>query len=379
MKNKTVAALALIIAGFTIPPTAFAKDPATKSAKPKIEVCFVLDTTGSMGGLIEGAKQKIWSIANDIAAAKPAPDIRFALVPFRDRGDEYVVKTFDLTNDLDAVYGHLQSFRAEGGGDFPESVNEALDAAVRNIAWSADRGVLKMIFLVGDAPPHMDYANAPKYPEVCQAAVKKDLVINTIQCGNFAETTKFWQDIARLAEGSYAAIPENGNVTAIATPMDAKLAELNREVGTTLVAYGSPAARRELFSKQAASEAAPVAASADRLAYNAKAGVAVLGDGELLDSLAAGKVKLETLKKDDLPPDLQRLDDKQLKAEIKTKQAARSALQAEIQKLSQQREDYIAREKKRLAAGGKADSFDEKIADVIHAEAAKKGIQYAAQ
>jgi Mg-chelatase subunit ChlD len=379
MKNENAAVLALLIAGILFPPASFAKDAAAKSAKPKIEVCFVLDTTGSMGGLIEGAKQKIWSIANDIATAKPAPDIRFGLVAYRDRGDEYVVKTFDLTNDLDAVYSRLQSFRAEGGGDFPESVNEALDVAVRKVSWSADRNVLKMIFLVGDAPPHMDYANAPKYPEVCQAAVKKDLIINTIQCGNYEQTTPVWQEIAKLAEGSYAAIPENGNVTAIATPMDAKLAELNREVGATLVAYGSAPERSAVFAKQAASEAAPVAAAADRLAYNAKSGVTVQGDGELLDSLAAGKVKLETLKKDELPPELQKLNGQQLQAEIKKRQAARSAVEAEIQKLSKERDNYIAQEKKRLATGGKSDSFDQKIADAIHAEAAKKGIQYAAE
>ena len=379
MKNENAAVLALLIAGILFPPASFAKDAAAKSAKPKIEVCFVLDTTGSMGGLIEGAKQKIWSIANDIATAKPAPDIRFGLVAYRDRGDEYVVKTFDLTNDLDAVYSRLQSFRAEGGGDFPESVNEALDVAVRKVSWSADRNVLKMIFLVGDAPPHMDYANAPKYPEVCQAAVKKDLIINTIQCGNYEQTTPVWQEIAKLAEGSYAAIPENGNVTAIATPMDAKLAELNRAVGTTLVAYGSASERSAVFAKQAASEAAPAPAAAARLAYNVKSGVAVQGDGELLDSLAVGKVKLETVKKDELPPELQKLNGQQLQAEIKKRQAARSAVEAEIQKLSKERDNYIAQEKKRLAAGGKSDSFDQKIADAIHAEAAKKGIKYAAE
>ena len=272
----------------------------------------------------------------------------------------------------------MQSFRAAGGGDLPESVNEALDDAVRKVSWSADRGVLKMIFLVGDAPPHMDYAGGPKYPDICQAAMKKDLVINTIQCGDAAETTKFWQDIARLAEGSYAAIPQAGNVAVIPTPMDARLAELNREMGTTLVAYGSASARREVFAKQAAAEAAPVVASVDRLAYNARAGVAVQGDGELLDSLASGKVKLETLKKDELPPDLQKLDDKQLKAEIAKKQAARTAMQSEIQKLSKDRDDYISKEKKRLATGGKQDSFDQKLADMIHAEAAKKGIKYGA-
>ena len=98
--GATPVLLGLLVLAFSV--SAFAKDAAPKIAKPKIEVCFVLDTTGSMGGLIEGAKQKIWSIANDIATAKPARDIRFALVPYRDRGDEYVVKTFDLTNDLES-------------------------------------------------------------------------------------------------------------------------------------------------------------------------------------------------------------------------------------------------------------------------------------
>src|ERR1035437_10107827 len=137
-----------------------------KAAKPRMEVCFVLDTTGSMGGLIEGAKQKIWAIANEMISAKPTPELRLGMVAYRDRGDEYVTKTFDLTNDIDAIYGHLQSFKAAGGGDEPESVNEALQDAVRKLTWSQDRKVLKIIFLVGDAPPHMDYAGGPKYPQV---------------------------------------------------------------------------------------------------------------------------------------------------------------------------------------------------------------------
>jgi len=377
MNLKHTALLNLTLAAaLTFGGARLAKADGKKITKPKIEVCFVLDTTGSMTGLIEGAKQKIWSIANEIATAKPTPDIRFGLVAYRDRGDEYVVKTFDLTNDLDAVYAQLKSFRADGGGDLPVSVNEALDEAVRKVSWSADRGVLKMIFLVGDAPPHMDYANAPKYPDVCQAAVKQDLVINTIQCGNIPDTTPIWQEIAKLSEGSYAAIPQSGNMAAIATPMDAKLAELNRKIGTTLVAYGSASERRFVLSKQLASEAAPAAASADRLSFNAKAGVAVQGEGELLDSLASGKVKLESVKKDQLPAELQKLDEKQLKAEIESKQKERSELQTQIEKLSKQRDDYLTQEQQRLAAGGKADSFDQKAADMIHAEAAKKGIQY---
>ena len=350
--------------------------PATSGSKPRMEVCFVLDTTGSMGGLIEGAKQKIWSIANEMVSAKPAPELRLGLVAYRDRGDDYVTKTFDLTNDIDAVYAQLQSFRAAGGGDEPESVNEALDAAVHKMSWSGDKHVLKIIFLVGDAPPHMDYADGPKYPDVCQQGMKLDLIINTVQCGAIASTTRFWKEIASLSEGAYAAIPQAGNMTAISTSMDAELAELNRKLGTTLVAYGGERARTMVASKQLAAEAAPASVAADRLAFNSHAGVAVQGEGELLDGLNSGKLKLDSLDRNDLPTDLKKLSNEELKAEIEKKQKDRSEVQARIQTLSQEREQFIAAERKRLAAQGKTDSFDEKVAEAIRAEAARKGIEY---
>jgi hypothetical protein len=349
---------------------------AAKAAKPRLEVCFVLDTTGSMGGLIEGAKQKIWSIANDMARAKPTPEIRLGLVAYRDRRDEYVTRTFDLTNDIDAIYGHLRSFQAAGGGDEPESVNEALQDAVRKMSWSQDRKVLKIIFLVGDAPPHMDYVDGPKYPEVCQEAVKRDLIINTVQCGNIERTTPFWTEIAQLSEGSYAAIAQSGNMVAIATPMDIELADLNRKLGKTLVAYGAEPARRAVAAKQLAAETAPASVAADRLAFNARAGVAVQGEGELLGGLSSGKVKLESLDKDQLPAELQKLDANELKAAIGKKQTERTELQARIQELTRERDNYIASEHKRQAKLGKGDSFDEKVAASIRAQAARKGIEY---
>lgn len=349
---------------------------AAPAAKPRIEVCFVLDTTGSMSGLIEGAKQKIWSLANEIISAKPTPDIRIGLVGYRDRGDQYVLKPYDLTNDIDTVYAQLQSFRADGGGDMPESVNEALDYAVQKMSWNSDRQVLKLIFLVGDCPPHMDYADGPKYPDVCQAAVKKDLIINTVQCGTVAQTTPIWQEVAKFSEGSYAAIAQTGGMVAIATPMDARLAELNRELGVTLVPYGKAEARRVVLSKQAAAEAAPTSVAADRLMFNNRYGLAVQGEGELLDSLAQGKVELDAIKKDDLPADLQKLNDKELKAAIEQKQKARTELQGRIQKLSEEREQYIAAERKRLAESGKGDSFDATVAAAIRNQAARKGIEY---
>jgi hypothetical protein len=353
--------------------------PAGKSgtkAKPRLEVCFVLDTTGSMSGLIEGAKQKIWSIANEMVSAKPTPDLRFGLVAYRDRGDQYVTKLFDLTNDIDAVYANLQGFRADGGGDTPESVNQALHEAVTKMSWSQDRSVLKIIFLVGDSPPHMDYTGDVKYPEVCQLAAKRDLIINTVQCGNTPETTPVWQEVAKLAEGSYAAIAQSGGMVAVVTPMDAELSTLNRKLGATLVAYGAEPARRAVASKQLAAEAATTTVVADRLYFNARAGVAVQGEGELLDSLNNGKLKLADVKKDQLPAEMQKLSESELKTAVEKKQKERADLQAQITKLGKEREEYLVKERQRLAATSKADSFDDKVAETIRAQAARKGIEY---
>src|SRR4051794_20999556 len=102
--RTALAAMAMTPLMFGAAPGAAAE---STNAAPRIEVCFVLDTTGSMAELINGAKQKIWSITTQMAMAKPAPQIKLGLIGFRDRGDQYVTKMFDLTDDLDDVYGNL--------------------------------------------------------------------------------------------------------------------------------------------------------------------------------------------------------------------------------------------------------------------------------
>jgi hypothetical protein len=247
---------------------------------------------------------------------------------------------------------------------------------VEKLAWSQDRQVLKMIFLVGDSPPHMDYADGPKYQPVCQNAMRRDLIINTVQCGAQEDTATIWQEIAKLGEGRYAAIAQSGNMAAIATPLDEKLARLNRLLNGTVIAYGEAQVQREVSSKVALASAAPAAVAADRLAFNRAAGLTVQGDGELLDGLKNGKVSLAALKKSELPAELQQLGDQELQAHIAAKQQERETLLVQIQKLSVERDGYIAAERKQLAAAGKGDSFDAKVAETIRAEAARKGISY---
>src|SRR5687767_13502840 len=137
---KTVA---ICVVGLLALASGVRADEPAKSAKPLVEVVFCLDTTGSMGGLIDAAKQKIWAISNQIAGGTPTPQIKVGLVAYRDRGDEYVTKLTDLTDDLDAIHGQLMGFRAGGGGDTPESVNQALNEAVNKMTWSKQPKALK--------------------------------------------------------------------------------------------------------------------------------------------------------------------------------------------------------------------------------------------
>ena len=351
-----------------------AAPPLPSSVKPRIEVCFVLDTTSSMTGLIEGAKQKIWAIANQFISAKPAPELKFGLVAFRDRGDEYVVRSTPLTDDIDSIYAKLREFRAEGGGDLPESVNEGLDAAVREMSWSTDGGVLKIIFLVGDAPPHMDYVDGPKYPEVCREALRRGIVINTVQCGDIALTTPIWKEIAKLGEGEYMSIAQDGGMSVTSTPMDEQLAALNRRLGRTLVPYGEEKDRDVVRGKQALAEAAPAAAAADRLRFNASTGKSVQGGGELLDELAAGRIKPGEIDAAKLPAEISKLPAAARQAEIEKLKKERNEVQSEIAQVAQQRADYIAKEKSHFAVEGKADAFDARVGATLRTQAGKKGI-----
>jgi len=345
-------------------------------ARPRIDVVFVLDTTGSMGGLIEGAKAKIWSIANQMVSAKPTPRLRIGLVGYRDRGDEYVTKRYDLSDDIDAIYGHLQGFRAGGGGDTPESVNQALHEAVHEMSWSPGRDALKIVFLVGDAPPHMDYEDDVKYPATLQAAVKKDLIVNTVQCGGMTVTVPVWKEIASLAEGKYVAIGQTGDMQVVSTPMDAELARLNREIGTTIVAYGSERQRGAVMAKQAVAEAAAPAAAADRLAYNAATSKVVQGGGDLVDDLKEGRAKLAELKAEELPAELKGKSAEEQKAYLARQEKKREALQAQVADLVKKRQAYIDAEAKKAAAEGKGSAFDAEVARTLREQAKRKKIAF---
>jgi hypothetical protein len=342
-------------------------------ARPKIEVVFCLDTTGSMTGLIDGAKAKIWAICNQIAGCRPTPDLKVGLVAYRDRGDEYVTKVFDLTDDLDAVHRNLKGFKAAGGGDIPESVNQALYDAVNKIKWSTDRKTLRIIFLVGDAPPHMDYPDDVKYPVTCTKACEKGILINTVQCGNDPQCTKYWKDICKRAEGSFVAIPQDGGVTVVRTPFDARLGELNAELARTTLVFGSREEQR--LNRDTADDAGRLAApaAAERVAFQAKnAQVAAF---DLLDNVKQGKVKLEALKKEELPEAMREMNLKEQKDYLDKLDKRRAALNREVLDLDRKRTAFIAKQQAEDARKGKT-SFDRQVIELLQRQAKKYHIAY---
>ena len=357
-----------------------AADPATSQpARPSVEVVFVLDTTGSMSGLIKAAKEKIWAIANTLASAKPAPDIKMGLVGYRDRRDAYVTKLTALTPDIDAVYRDLMTFSAQGGGDTPESVNQALHEAVTKMAWSTDDDTYRVIFLVGDCPPHMDYPDDVKYPTTCKLAARKGIIVNTIQCGKHAATTPIWTDIATRAEGSCFRVEQSGGSILASTPFDKELADLSSQLDETRVYYGSVKARAKGKKRSAGSrlivrKASPSAA-AQRAAFNAADAGKFnwLGEQELVDAVASKRVDLDTLKPAALPTTMRTMSVDERKVFVANNLAKRKTLQARIRDLNDKRQSHIKQQIEQAGLKGKQ-SFDRAVVNAVKAQAVKKGI-----
>ncbi len=348
--------------------------------RPKIEVVFVLDTTGSMSGLIEAAKEKIWSIASTMASAQTAPEIKMGLVAYRDRGDAYVTRSVALSDDLDSMYAQLMDFQAAGGGDTPESVNQALFEAVNNMTWSQQSQTYKVIFLVGDAPAHMDYQDDVKYPQTINIAKQKDITINTIQAGQSSATRTNWQQLATLGNGKYFQVEQAGNAVAISTPYDKKMAELSAQLDATRLYYGNPEKKAKQAIKLASTRKLQKQASDEALArratYNSSATgkINFLGEGELVDAVSNGEVDLSSIEKKELPESLQALTPLQQQAVIIKAKNERNRIHSEISQLIEQRSSYL---KKEVASrGGEKDSFDAKIFGAIRAQASQKGMIY---
>lgn len=379
MRLKFIFLAALVAAAFAPLSRLSAHDavaPGHRMTRPRMEVVFVLDTTGSMSGMIAGAKQKIWAIANKLKSARPTPEIRFGLVGYRDRRDAYVTKVFDLTGNLDEVYTNLYAFEAQGGGDEPESVNEALHRAVRDLQWSTDPEVLRVVFLVGDSRPHMDYQDDVKYPETCRLANERGILINTLQCGRLNGTEQAWREIASLTNGTYGAILQDGGSIKIETPYDQDIIRLNIQLDSTIILYGSKAEQASAAKNKSVLASLSPEATADRSSYLGKgeAGAIMSGRGDLVVEVMNGRESVDKLDEKKLAPELQSMAPAARQELIEQKVAERRKLQAELAELVAKRDAAVADQLRSLE--GKDGVLELDAFRTLEAQAKEKGYRF---
>lgn len=346
---------------------------------PKMQVVFVLDCTGSMGGLIQAAKDKIWSIASGMAQTEPTPDLSFGFVFYRDRGDAFITQKVPLVQDLDLAYNQLMPMKAAGGGDGPESVNQALWEAVSDFQWSTDTQVLKIIFLVGDAPPHLDYPNDVHYRVSCKTARKKDILINTIQCGNLHETTPIWKEIAQLGGGEYLQLSQTGSEIVVRTPYDDSIAWYMKEIDRTRIYYGSSSVRMASEEKMKAAGEINKSANNDVLAKRAEYAYAnkkaYIGKNELVSDYIEKRVKLDTLSADMLPANMKGMTLVEREAYVKEMVAQRVSTEQKLQEKIKERTVYTEKRTTELGETAVNSSFSGSVHNVIVNQAKTKNIQ----
>ncbi|MCB9642224.1 MAG: VWA domain-containing protein [Myxococcales bacterium] len=180
--------------------------------KVRLDLLFLLDTTGSMGDEIARIQQTLLAITAKINNQKKEYELRYGMVLYRDRTDEYITRSFPFTQDVQAFDKALKEVNAAGGGDSPEAMNMGLYAAVEKMKWTP--AALRLVFLVADAPPHMDYGDDVPYTKTLQTAVAKGIKIYpTAASGLDPQGTFVMRQIAQFTNANFLFI-EYGKGTA---------------------------------------------------------------------------------------------------------------------------------------------------------------------
>src|SRR5690606_2971569 len=171
-------------------------------ARAKLDLVFMVDATGSMGDEIDKLRGSLQGIVREIGRLPSNPDICLGLVTYRDRGDEYFVRSWDLSGNVTAFQQVLDGVRANGGGDTPEAMNEAFDHAVQTLAWRG-AGTTRLLLSLADAPPHMDYPQ-PHYDSTMLAALSKGIkVLSVAASGQDATGEIVQRQVAQYTGGRF--------------------------------------------------------------------------------------------------------------------------------------------------------------------------------
>ena len=346
-------------------------DPA---ARRDVDLVIALDVSGSMEGLIESAKQRLWDITNELAQARPVPALRVAILSYGrpSYGEQtgYVRVDLPFTADLDAVNATLFSFGTDGGEEY---VARAIQTSLETLQWSQDANALKVVFVAGNESAEQDPQLTIE--QAAAAAARRGVVVNALYCGGDGHAeAEAWRRVATSTNGLYASIDQNAAAVAdVPTPFDAKLAGLNGELNATYLAFGAAGERgraNQVAQDRNAASLSP-AAAASRTA--AKASALYRAEWDLVEHVESGAA-LEAIPVAELPAELKTLQPDEREAYVRAKAERRHDLERQIGELAAERSRYLAEQSRAAGPVG----LDTAILQGIRKVAATKGFSFAA-
>lgn len=349
--------------------------PAIKpAAARRIQVALLLDTSGSMDGLIDQAKSQLWRIVNELAAARKDGQTASVEIALYEYGkstvpekDGFVRKILPFTTDLDRVSEELFALRTNGGEEY---CGRAIQEAVTGLDWSASKDDLKLVFIAGNE----SFNQGSLDPRTSIGlALEKGITVNVIHCGGDDDPS--WREGARLARGEFLMIDHNSKVMVVAAPQDADIERLGNELNATYIGYGAHGG--EYKERQVAQDSNAVAAEQGASVQRAmsKASAAYSNSSwDLVDGLANGSVDLE--KNDGLPEEMKKMSVADRKAFVEQAAGKRKEIQARIHALSMEREKFVAGEMKKQGAEG-GDTLDRAMIKTVRAQAETRGYAFA--
>lgn len=323
---------------------------AAAADTPRIQIALLLDDSGSMGGLLEQARTRLWDIVGDLGNANrdgQKPVLEVAL--YRHGGP--VRQIVEFTQDLDDLSDKLFKTTIQGNGS--EHCGEAIQQSVDSLQWSEDPLDLKIIVVAGNEP----FTQGPvNYVDACKAAMTKAIVVNTIHCGDWVTgMNQKWKDGADMTQGAYANINANQAVVHIPAPAhDKQLVKLNADFNDTFIAFGKQGAALQL--RQKAQDDNAKNANAEVFANRAMCkGGAYYSNAkwDLVDACKDLSIDLKTAKPEQLPENMRKMTVAEREAYVKGMQDKRTTLQKEIQKVTKERREFVDTERKRLAEEAK--------------------------
>jgi hypothetical protein len=317
--------------------------------KPSIKVALILDTSNSMDGLIDQAKSQLWSVVDELSKARcdqEAPDLQIALYEYGNdqlsMREGYIRLVTPFTGDLDHISEKLFALKTDGGSEY---YGQVIGTSLKQLDWEEFPKDLKLIFIAGNEP--FDQGNV-SYREMCKDAREMDITVNTIFCGDFNEGVQtYWKDGAYIGGGDYMNIDQDCKYVYIKSPYDDRLLKLNEELNKTYIAYGD--AGKEMATRQAEQDYNAYEMDAEVAIKRAKAKSSSAyknSQWDIVDAVVEESIDIEIIDDEELPEEMKDMTPEERSAYVEQKRVEREKIRAEINDLTQKRDEYVAEQRR---------------------------------